>query len=262
MGNNITGVSLIMKLDNKILSEGKSLNGELNYNFTSNNYGTFLVCGNFKDNEVFRGKIFYSNLTVSNITEFNIIINVNDFNSYVGDSSKLEGLLKTNNGTLLLNTEVNIKLTRLSNNLSKVYSVKTNSLGKFSLEINLASGYYNADIIYNNNFSSANKIISMNISKYENILNITDFNFSYNLNKDLEGKIFTKSNVSIVNEPVFIKLTRLSNNLSKTYKVLSDAMGRFNLPINLANSRYMVYCSYDGTSIYEKTESKIFNLII
>ena len=72
-------------------------------------------------------------------------LSVNLFNRTVGAGDNFTGVLTDNNGNVIVGQHIALNLTRLSNGLSKVYWVTTDTNGEFQLAINLGIGDYTAN---------------------------------------------------------------------------------------------------------------------
>ncbi len=89
--------------------------------------------------------------TISVVSAYSTCITINELINIVGAGETINGFLFDVYGNFLENKQVNIKLTRLSNGATGTYPVFTDSNGFYSLPINLASGFYSAEAIFNQN---------------------------------------------------------------------------------------------------------------
>ena len=53
-----------------------------------------------------------------------------------------------------------------------------------------------------------------------------------------------------------------TNGASKTYSLVTDYTGSFNLPINLGKGSYTAVCAYDGTSTYSPSKTGTLALTV
>jgi len=76
------------------------------------------------------------------------LLTANTFNQKVNAGQNFTGKLVDSNGNVIAGQHISVNLTRLSNGLSKVYWVTTDTNGEYQLEINLGAGSYTADCSY------------------------------------------------------------------------------------------------------------------
>ncbi len=162
-------------------------------------------------------------------------------------------ILKDINKNPIANQTLYLNLTRKSNNQSKIYQVTSDKNGYASLEINLAPGEYTIKTEY---YGSE----KYQPTQKENTITITDkitAKITANNYTNFEGENgnFTGS-LNLANQKVEIKITRLSNNLSKIYTVSTNFLGDYSLPINLAKGDYNVLCSFDGAGLYSPVSAE------
>ena len=216
--------------------------------------------------------IIYNNQTeTSYTTEFTIgydttSLNVTDLIKIYGSDDGFTGYLLSADGSPLVGHHLNLKLTRLSSGANKVYDVVTDYNGKFNLPINLAIGLYSANIEYNglervnwkyspSNASANIQVTNANDTRIVTILTTEKFTEPYMAGKSFTGTLKSIDNNPIAGHHVSVTLTRLSSGASKTYDVVVDYKGIFNLAINLAPGEYTGICTYNGTTIYQPSSS-------
>ena len=215
----------------------------------------------------------YNNQTnTSYTTEFTIglvetMINVTNLTKVYGTSDDFKGYLLYTNGSPIIGQHLNLKLTRLSSGANKVYDVVTDYKGEFSLQINLAPGLYSAEVEYpglefnnwkylSSNASASIQVTNGNETRTATILTTEKFVEPYGAGKSFTGTLTSVNGKLIAGHHISVTLTRLSSGASKTYDVVTDYKGIFNLAINLAPGEYTGYCAYDGTSIYQPSTSQ------
>ncbi len=110
----------------------------------------------------------------------------------------------------------------------------------------------NASYSGNNQYTSSTIFTYYNIitNLYNTNLIVNNFNETFDSGNSLIGKLSDVWGNPIVNRIVNLKLSRLSDGVSKTYYVTTDTNGEYNLPINLNIGCYKVDCSFDGDNPY------------
>ena len=241
------------------------LNPEGN-DFTGSTITEYTPLNNSGENTV-NSVIDNQTLTLNfNTEKVNTILTLENLTKNYNTSNNLTGKLQNTNNKPLNGEKVILNLTRLSDNKSKTYIVTTNVNGDFYLEINLSLGLYTAKATYNGNTEYSNNTnILANITilidnKTGTKIIAEDFNHKVNAGLNYTGKLYDVSNNPINGQIVGLKLTRLSNNQTKTYYTRTDEHGQFQLPINLAIGEYSIFSSYNGTSKYAPSSSN--NIII
>ena len=171
---------------------------------------------------------------------------------------KILGTLTDTNGKPL-DGNINITLTRLSNQASKTYTVPTNN-GKYELNLNLAPGDYSAQAQYFGNeeyLESATETLLVTITGKEQNAIINDENQiteTYGEKINYNGTLTDNEGNKLVGYHIAVNITRLSSGASKTYYLTTDYNGEFTLPINLAPGEYTLHTSindknYTATSL-------------
>ncbi len=215
----------------------------------------------------------YNNQTdTSYVAEFAIglvetELNVTNLTKVYGTSDDFKGYLLNADGSPIIGQHLNLKLTRLSSGANKVYDVVTDYKGEFSLQINLAPGLYSAEVEYpglefnnwkylSSNASADIQVTSANDTRTVTIITTEKFVEPYGAGKSFTGTLTSVNGNVIAGHHIAVTLTRLSSGASKTYDVVTDYKGIFNLAINLAPGEYTGYCAYAGTSIYQPSTSQ------
>ncbi len=169
---------------------------------------------------------------------------------------------------LAVDENVSVILTRFSDNQSKTYAGTTDSLGNYSLPLNLSAGAYTYQIIYNG--SNIYKAKTGEVVKFMIGAGSDDGKksicFESNI-KDNEsitkGSIITckftdcTNGVALTGLTGKYILTRLSDNQSKTYAETTDNLGNMIITINLSKGDYSIQASYDGDEIYSKKTGEV-----
>lgn len=155
-GNPIAGQHIKLKLARTTNGQSKT------YDVVTDYRGIFrleihLGAGKYTAEATFEGKnnLKYSKtpkvnviVTNTNLTSTSLIlINYNTQSTY-GKPINFTTKLITTNNTLLPNENIEIKLTRISSNASKTYTLTTNDIGEVSLLIQLATGQYTIQCTY------------------------------------------------------------------------------------------------------------------
>ncbi len=201
------------------------------------------------------------------IDDKNTNLHLNPLVKAYGTDDKLTGTLTDGQGKALIGHHVSVTLTRQSSGASKTYDVVTDYTGTFMLPINLAVGTYLSVANYtgvqgyksstsNIAFIEVTKEIS---NKTVTVLTADAFVEPYGAGKSFTGSLKDINGTPLMGHHVSVKLTRLSSGASKTYDVVTDYTGTFQLAINLARGEYIGECTYTGTSIYQ--ESSAYNTI-
>ncbi len=175
-----------------------------------------------------------------------------------GNNNNFTGILKDKDGNILMGYHILLNVTRLSSGANKVYDVTTDYNGRYILPINLAPGEYTIRSTINDKNYVGNSFSTISIlranqsedSREETILEINPFNSPYGSGEAFSGYLKNANNVPIAGHYIYVTLSN-SNGQSKTYTVISDYNGYFNLPITLAVGVYGVVCVYNGTDTYK-----------
>lgn len=171
-----------------------------------------------------------------------------------GNSNNFTGILKDKNGEILKGYHVLLNVTRLSSGASKVYDVTTDYNGQYLLQINLAPGEYTIRSAINDKNFVGNSFSTISILRdnqsedlrKESILTINPFNSYYGSGETFNGYLKYVNNEPIAGHYIEVTLSN-TKGANKTYTVISDYNGYFNLPITLAVGVYGVVCVYNGT---------------
>ncbi len=193
----------------------------------------------------------------------NVILNDSDeVTGVYGENNTFGGVLTDKEGNALAGYHLALNITRLSSGASKIYYVTTDYNGNYVLPINLAPGYYTVrTTIDDKNYTGASLsslIIRSNDSDVDNrsetIINIVSSVINYTTGGNLSGKLLNTAGYGIAGQHVDVTLAN-SRGASKTYNLVTDYTGSFNLPINLARGSYTAVCTYDGTATYAPSKT-------
>ena len=190
------------------------------------------------------------------------IIETEDLIEVYGEHKNFTGKLLDAYGNPLKGQHVALNLTRLSSGASKVYYATTDYTGTYTLEINLAPGYYtvssSADYEGTTVESLSRIIISAdnttNSTEGITILTANALNAQYGSSPVFTGKLMDTYGDEIVGHYVNVKLSN-ARGQSKVYTVVTDYMGIYSLPINLAPGTYYAECSFDGFDTYQASSA-------
>ena len=227
--------------NNNLIDTNILINGTTDFNVSSYELDNILI------------NVGNQNFTFTS-TNTSTILNSSNVSVIYGYTNKYTVKLTTNTGKALSNEEVLLNITNLSNGLNKVYKILTDNEGIASLPINLLTGAYSMNASYsgNNQYTSSTIFTYYNIitNLYNTNLIVNNFNETFDSGNSLIGKLSDVWGNPIVNRIVNLKLSRLSDGVSKTYYVTTDTNGEYNLPINLNIGFYKVDCSFDGDNPY------------
>ena len=240
--------------------------GELEFNSTKNvasldeNFTTNVV-----SNETNKGVEI--NNTVNAIVNSGFK-NASNLTKWYGENQTFQGFVDlTNLNENVGYMEILVSITRLSNGTSKMYHIPVNFDGYFEIPINLAPGNYHVVIprsfYIGGNISEGNLlkdpvpfynifILNPNANQTQTFLDYDENSFVYGFKgQKLVGTLKTQDDNFLSNQIVEIEITRNSNGASKTYFVITNINGEYNLPINLAEEgSYTFRCTYRGTDKY------------
>lgn len=243
----ITNGDLNIYANNKLIKTQRVKEGIVKFNYTINTTET-LISANYT-------KSLKSNVKTALLLTKKIETQINSTNMEKNyrNNEKYTAQLTDTNKNPISNQTLYLNLTRKTNKQSKVYQITTNENGYANLEINLAPGEYTIKIEYPGDEKYEN-------TEKENTISITDNMtpiITANNYTNLEGKTGNfKGSSNLKNQKVEIKITRLSNNLSKTYTVTTNSLGEYDLPINLAKGDYKVFCSFDKAELYHPVSAE------
>ena len=251
-GNNICGGNLTIYANNKTLFSIKPEEEIITYNYTIDE-NKILLNGNYTP--ATKTNIKTSILTTE--TQENTILTGENLEITYGDQIEYTGKLITENNITIPNQNIELNITRLSTKESKIYTVKTNNMGEYTIPINLANGNYTIKGTYkgNENYTESKNTNNITI-KEKTILQVEEYKGKEGKPDYLKGELKTNKNTKLNNNEIKITLVRLSNNLNKTYTVKTNTEGQYQLQINLAQGQYKVYVSFDGTKLYGKSQSE------
>ena len=172
----------------------------------------------------------------------NVTIAANNLTKYYKGSQKLTFTVKASNGKAVSNAVVYVKIN------GKEYSVKTDSNGKASMDINLNPGNYTAKIIlkeddfYHESSAEASLTILSTVEGIDLVKLYGSSNQYFAIFCDSEGKVLSNTKV---------KFTIGSNSYTAT--TLPNGIVRLNINLNVGK--------YSITAINPKTKQKAVNSI-
>lgn len=254
------------------------------YNVSTDSNGDYYLEINLNTGE-YSVSAFYNNKTIGNITynssgpvnasikiynqtiNTNTVLNVNNLTETYGQSLNLTGTLLDLNGKPVIGMHISLNLTNPVNGLSKIYHATTDNKGEYQLEINLYPGEYSVSATFNglktnttNYLASGPVNSSILVNKLDTVLSADKFQEKYGAGQNFTGKLVNSKGEAVIGQHISLKLTRLSDKVSKFYYATTDTNGEYQLPINLFKGEYTAECSYTGTNIY--TSSNASNSII
>lgn len=190
------------------------------------------------------------------------VIEAEDLIEVYGENKNFTGKLVDENGNPLIGQHVALNLTRLTSGASKIYYATTDYTGTFNLQINLAPGYYTVSSsaeYAGTTVENLSRIIispdnTTNSTEGITILTANVLNAQYGSSPTFTGKLMDTYGNPIVGHYVNVKLSN-ARGQSKVYTVVSDYMGIYSLPINLAPGTYYANCSFDGFETYQPSSA-------
>ena len=186
-----------------------------------------------------------------------------------GSGDNFTGYLLDAKGNPIIGQHLYVNLTRTSSGASKVYEVVSDYNGEFYLPINLAVGDYTAQVSYGGiilddityDDAEAGPVAIKVVSEMDNrtitVLDADELIKTYGSDDNFEGTLSTFSGFAIPGQHITVELTRTSSGATKAYDVVTDYMGTFTLPINLAVGSYSAAVSFAGTDVYAPTVTSI-----
>ena len=163
----------------------------------------------------------------------------------------------TTNNTTASNLQISVKITRTSNDTSKIYNLTTDENGTINLPINLADGIYNIETYYKDYYKyHENYKLSQDTLKIENntnrfivlliyghkmfsISNNKDINITYGDKENFTFQVQSLNPLYLENSQIKVEFTRLSDNVKKFY-YYTPGTSLINIPINLNPGAYQV----------------------
>lgn len=208
----------------------------------------------------------YSNLSENNNSKFSTNLTANELIKYYGVDANFTGILTNTSGNPVIGQHIAINLTRLSTGANKIYWVTTDTEGEFQLAINLAPGsytcksYFYGSNFYENSTSLLEDIIvtTNNTGLNKSVLIAENLSKNVGVSDNFTGYLYDSQGNPIIGQNISMKLTRLSNNQSKTYYRNTSMDGMFFLPINLSKGSYTIYCTYNGNEDYALSNALAF----
>ncbi|MBX7076904.1 MAG: Ig-like domain repeat protein [Methanobacteriaceae archaeon] len=248
---NVGTVNLIY--NNKAIGSSVVKDGVATFDLTGLNPGNYNVTAFYFGKNPYDSSSKVINLTITNdtapVVDNSTVLTGNNLTETYGQGLNYTGKLLDAQGKGIAGKHVAINLTRLSNGLSKVYWVTTDTNGEYQLVINLAPGNYSAKTTYDNQ-SVVNSIVVNSVVSNNTVLSANKFNQTFNAGQNFTGKLVDNVGSPIIGQHIEVNLTRLSNGLSKVYWVTTDTNGEYQLAINLGVGEYTAFCTYSGTSYY------------
>ena len=200
----------------------------------------------------------------------NVILNDSDeVTGVYGENNTFGGVLTDKEGNALAGYHLALNITRLSSGASKIYYVTTDYNGNYVLPINLAPGYYTIRTVVDDKNYTGTGLSSLIIrsndsdidSRNETVLNVVSTVIDSSTGGNLSGKLLNTLGYGIAGQYVDVTLAN-TNGASKTYSLVTDYTGSFNLPINLGKGSYTAVCAYDGTSTYAPSKTGTLALTV
>ena len=170
-GNPIVGQHISLNLTNprngasKIYWVTTDTNGEfqLVINLAQ---GSYTALATFPESSKYEASSANVNSIIVTSSSSSTVLTADTFNYPYGAGANFTGKLVVNTGNPVIGQHIAINLTRLSNGLSKIYWVTTDTNGEYQLAINLGVGNYTAQCSYKGttkyNSSSTSGTITVN----------------------------------------------------------------------------------------------------
>lgn len=258
--NNPLSDNIVISVSNKNYHTKTNTNGEYSLDLSLLS-GTYSIQANYDGNENYKSSSNSVSLVIVNVSTNTIINEEKELEQTYGNENNYNGVLTDKAGNNLIGYHIALNITRLSSGASKIYYLTTDYLGRYNLPINLAPGEYTIDASINDQGfvgeSFTKLVIKADESKTQ--LKTEDKIINYSTHGQFTGVLESGLNNPIAG--AHLKLT-LSNahNQSKTYDLVTDYIGAFSLPINLAPGRYNIVTSFEGFNEYESkiVENSVF----
>ena len=261
-GNTITGENLTFTINGDELDTRNITEGIAKINYSTKSLGEYTISGVYSGSNSTNFKSLTNNgvLNVVNDTLISTELFSSDLTLYYGSKTNYTVSLTTSDGFDLVGEKICLNLTRLSNGLSKVYWVTTDTNGLANLEINLGVGEYSVYAFYpgKSNYTNSSITTSLNVLSFglnSTFLSVNLFNRTVGAGDNFTGVLTDNNGNVIVGQHIALNLTRLSNGLSKVYWVTTDTNGEFQLAINLGVGNYSALCNYYGNSKYASSSN-------
>ncbi|WP_405290115.1 hypothetical protein [Methanobrevibacter sp.] len=215
-----------------IKTTDKSGKASINLNFKSGNYKVLSVCNG---NSEFEGASVKSTVTIKST------IKCSDFSKYYKNKGKYSSTFYDKKGKLLKNTAVKFKLK------GKTYSVKTNSKGIATLDIDSKPGTYSITITNPKTTESISKTVTI-----KSLIETKDLTLSENKKAKFNVKVLNSNGKASPNKKVTLKLN------GKTYTKTTNKTGIATLEVSLDAGKYTITTQYAGlTSKNKITVNKV-----
>ena len=249
--NNPLSDNIVISVFNKNYNTKTNTNGEYSLDLSLLS-GTYSIQAIYNGNENYKSSSNSVSLVIANVSTNTIINEEEELEQTYGNENNYSSVLTDKAGNNLIGYHIALNITRLSSGASKIYYLTTDYLGRYNLPINLAPGEYTIDASINDQGfvgeSFTKLVIKADESKTQ--LKTEDKIINYSTHGQFTGVLESGLNSPIAG--AHLKLT-LSNahNQSKTYDLVTDYIGAFNLPINLAPGRYSIVTSFECFNEYE-----------
>ena len=224
------------------------VNGEASTTLKSNTEGNATITA-FIDDEVLDINIEIT--PVPNTT----LLNANDFVEYYGEGEYYKINLTDILGRPIIGQHLALNLTRLTNNLSKVYYSTNDWTGEARLQINLAPGWYTVQA----HFYSANGYEESALNNSIHVLRVglTAEDIIINKGETANYEVTLTGPQTVSYQQIQVTLT--GNGITNSYTIITNQSGVATLSIpNLNTGTYTVTAKYkdnDATS-YIKVQNK------
>ena len=220
-----------------------NVNGQ-NYTATTNNNGKAsikfnLPVGNYSISTVFEGDRNYLKCEVSNTITAISTITLPNHENYTYNAI-YSVALKDLNGNDLANTKVNVKFG------NTIYSAKTDSNGKLSINITLKSGTY--EVVVKNPETSEEQ--SQTINVLDRIVENKKLTMYFGSGASYKVKVLDDWGNPLKGAKVTFVINK------RTYTKTTDSNGYASLTINLKPNTYTITASYNGYKVSNKVVVK------
>ena len=227
-------VRFTTSLGNLSKSDVELVNGEATTIITSNTEGIANITA-FIDDEIIN-----LNIEITAVPNTTILI-ANDFVEYYGEGKYYAINLTDILGNPIIGQHIALNLTRLTNNLSKVYYSTNDYTGEARLQINLAPGLYTVQA----HFYSANNYEESAINNSIRVLRVglTADDITINKGETAQYSVILTGPQVVSNQKIQVTLT--GSGLKNTYEIITDDEGvaRLSIP-NLNTGTYTVTAKY------------------
>ncbi len=263
---NLANQPVYFTFNNITMRQYTNTNGQATITFSDLANGTYTVYYQFNGTSRLKNSSGSNKIIVSNGTvppgpgpepPVNGTIPTQFFSSdmtvYEGNIINFITILTDENGTLLGNKPVVFTFNGTEINIT------TDLYGQAILNLtNLTNGTYlitfqfKGDNTYN--ATSGNNTLTVRANPVENntvttVIQAENLIKAYGSDDSFKGKLLDTDGNLIAGQHINIKVTRLSSGASKVYDVVSNYLGEFTLPINLAAGSYLAEVNYTGMTL-------------